>query len=286
MGAFHSAIAVSSFGSTHATGPKPMGPPQPPVKPTLKTVTPIQTTTTAVPVVIPTNTPFYLKSTCDNSCIGNYGGDGQTFTNAYTQIGKSFDQFYFDPLTGQLIDSTIGNICVASQAGGSATQFQCSGDLDGDTSDDFGQANGFLTFRGSSDFYGCGTSSATDQSSTGLNYFTKQGNPDVCKLCRFTIVKDASQCGSAPPPTTTAITPGPTPSTTQTPIIPETKPPKPCPTPVCPNKYLSVYWNGKNSCYKPCNVFDKYSCKTCPRGTSCSACGKTAWACLPPKNGL
>lgn len=227
------------------------------------------TTTTAVPVnsvPVSTNVPFYLKSSCDNFCVGHYGNDGQTFSNAYTQNGKSFDMFFFDSTSGQLMDSTIGKFCVASQAGGTVTQFQCSGDLDGVGSDSFSQANGQLTFQTNPTFYGCGTSSTTDSTSTGLNYFRVQGNAAVCKACTFSIVTDISQCGSAPAPTTTMVAPKPAVT----------------PAPGCGSGYSSIYWNGASTCYKDCSMKDN-TWKACAWGTHCSDCSRSSWACLPPK---
>lgn len=259
------------------------------------------TSTTSSPT--PTSTPtFYLKSSCDNSCLGVFAADDQIYSNAYTSTDSTFNAFYLS--SGTLYDASTGTLCVSSQAGGSETRFQCSNDLDvvnGVTvAGGWSSANGLLTYQGSPTWYGCGVLNLADNyEPNGLTYSTAQGDPSNCRACTFSMVTDVSQCSGQTQAASTSTTylpytslPAATSSTTSklttssssqaTTLSTKTSTavavaPTPGNSP-CQTGRCSVNWLQEAACY----IQD---CSHCPWGTWCQQYQfwplSPQWACLP-----
>lgn len=250
----------------------------------------------------PTSTPtFYLKSSCDDSCLGHYAADDQIYSNLYTSSNSTFDTFYLDG--AQLYDATTGTLCVASESGGSSSQFQCSNDLDYINGvavvGGFGTSSNELTYSGSTAFYGCGVVDIADNyEPNGLNYFVEQSSS--CQLCTFSLVTE-DQCNvqaSASTISTSYLAPAPTVATTssasttstQTPTSTSTSHSTSCTTSTttsvapattpksCGTDQCLVWWLSRPDCYQK-------SCINCPFGTWCQQHQfwpwTNEWACLP-----
>lgn len=119
-----------------------------------------------------------LWDTVNKGCLHDYADDGQLFSQGPTWEPNKFtlSKASWDPTYYVLTDENTKNgakICVGSEAGGNANQFQCSNDPDNapganeaeSTGQLFSDQDGYLTYNGNKGFFGCGTLS------TGINYY-------------------------------------------------------------------------------------------------------------------
>ncbi|CCG84310.1 protein of unknown function [Taphrina deformans PYCC 5710] len=276
--------------------------------PTLTTSKPVQTSTTAA---ASTSTPvFYLKSSCDNSCLGHFAADDQIYSNLYSSTDSSFDSFYIQ--NGVLYDSSTSTLCVSSEGAGSDTRFQCSNDPDYVNgvalANVWSSASSLLTLNGNSVWYGCGTLNLADNyEPNGLTYSTLQGDPSNCRACTFSLITDIAQCNAggqtaassisttylpaastvsvaSSTTTTSAVTTSTTAKAQQIPTTTTSSTTSAAAAAVstpksCQEGYCKVSWFSQADCY----VSD---CGRCPWGTRCQQYQTWPWAlsaCLPPK---
>lgn len=116
-------------------------------------------------------TDMALQDTSSGLCLSNYAADDQLYSGpndvpnvfSLTSDGISL----FDVLT----DTTVGKFCVGSEGGGTANQFQCSGDADsvsgGGQEFSYEPIFNYLTYKNDATFYACG------DATTGVNYFAR-----------------------------------------------------------------------------------------------------------------
>lgn len=262
---------------------------------TLKSSTTMKTTTTSSAAAsTPTYAKFYLKSSCDQSCVGHFAADDQLYSNLYSSTDASFDSFYLNGT--QLYDASTSTFCVSSEAAGSETRFQCSNDLDYingvAVNGVWGSAGGLLTYQNSPTWYGCGTVDLENNyEPNGLTYSTVDGDTSNCQACTFSLVTDITQCnaGGQIPATTISTTYLPpatftssaSSSSTSTSCTKTTSSTAAATTPKsCGTGYCKVNWLAQADCYLQ-------NCQRCPSGTSCQTYQTWPWAlqaCLPKKS--
>lgn len=126
---------------------------------------------------LPTHMALY--DTVNHGCLHDYADDGQLYSKGATWDENKFtlSKASWDPKSFVLTDENTKNgakICVGSEGGGTANQFQCSNDPDNasgaTTAEKTGQLfsvnkNNFLLYNGNIGFFGCGSMS------TGINYY-------------------------------------------------------------------------------------------------------------------
>lgn len=156
------------------------------------------TPTSSSVVASATPASFWIKSSCDNSCLGHFDADDQIYSNLYTSSNSTFDTFAIK--NSVLYDTTTSTLCVASEAGGTETRVQCSNDPDYingvAVANIWAISNGLLTYDGTSTFYGCGVVDLADNyEPDGLTYSILSGSSG-CQACTFSVVYDVNQCNS------------------------------------------------------------------------------------------